>query len=126
MYATDQSVRCSQALAVDEGFRQKPFDWNYEGLKPLLLHEVLTRRRGMSLSLCLLSTCIAKRLGIILTPVPVSLTGRPLGQSRLLLLACVTLAAGQCMTDIVHNAAPVLLWSIRLKPLPHGSCVQGC
>ena len=62
-------------LANKEGFRQKPFEWNYEGLKPLLLHEVLASRRGMTLSLCVLFSCVARRLGLALTPVPATVTG---------------------------------------------------
>ena len=64
-----------QVLAKGEGFRQKPFEWNYEGLKPLLLHEVLASRRGMTLSLCILFSCVARRLGLVLTPVPATGTG---------------------------------------------------
>lgn len=64
-----------QVLVKREGFRQKPFEWNYEGLKPLLLHEVLASGRGMTLSLCILFSCVARRLGLILTPVPATLTG---------------------------------------------------
>ena len=67
-----------QALAQKEGFRQKPFEWNYEGLKPLLLHEVLASRRGMSLSLCILFSCVASRLGLALMPVPTSTLGKQL------------------------------------------------
>lgn len=71
-----EDMCCLQALAVKQGFRQKPFEWNYEGLKPLLLHEVLASKRGMSLSLCILFSCIAKRLGLALMPVPATSTGR--------------------------------------------------
>jgi hypothetical protein len=67
-----------QALAQREGFRQKPFEWNYEGLKPLLLHEVLASRRGMSLSLCILFSCVASRLGLALMPVPTTTLGKSL------------------------------------------------
>ncbi|CAL5228464.1 g11604 [Coccomyxa viridis] len=71
----EQMTALHEVLVKREGFRQKPFEWNYEGLKPLLLHEVLASGRGMTLSLCILFSCVARRLGLILTPVPATLTG---------------------------------------------------
>ena len=76
-------------LVKKEGFRQKPFEWNYEGLKPLLLHEVLNSKRGMTLSLCILFSCVARRLGLVLTPVPATLTG---GESCLLWLLTINVS----------------------------------
>ena len=78
-----------QALAQKEGFRQKPFEWNYEGLKPLLLHEVLASRRGMSLSLCILFSCVASRLGLALMPVPTTTLGKPLSATPFCLRCCL-------------------------------------
>lgn len=54
---------------------EKPFEWAYEGLAPLLLRDVLETKRGISFSLAILFSCTARRLGLCLTPVPVSRTG---------------------------------------------------
>ena len=62
-------------LVEELKFVEKPFEWAYEGLGPLLLRDVLETRRGISLSLTILFSCIARRLGISLTPVPVSQIG---------------------------------------------------
>ena len=78
-----------QALAQKEGFRQKPFEWNYEGLKPLLLHEVLASRRGMSLSLCILFSCVASRLGLALMPVSTTTLGKPLSATPCCFCYCL-------------------------------------
>ena len=56
-------------------FQQKPFEWNYEGLAPLLLRDVLRTRRGISLSLAILFSGVARRLGLCLLPLPVSPAG---------------------------------------------------
>ncbi len=55
---------------------EKPFEWAYEGLAPLLLRDVLETKKGFSFSLAILFSCIARRLGICLTPVPVSQIGK--------------------------------------------------
>lgn len=45
-------------------FREEPYEWVYEGLKPLLLSDVARSRRGMSLSLAVLCCAVARRLGV--------------------------------------------------------------
>ena len=65
----------AQVLVKDLRFQQKPFEWNYEGLAPLLLRDVLRTRRGISLSLAMLCSGVARRMGLSLLPLPVSLAG---------------------------------------------------
>lgn len=56
-------------------FHQKPFEWAYEGLAPLLLRDVLQTRRGIGLSLTMLFAAVASRTGLHLLPYPLSPTG---------------------------------------------------
>ena len=45
-------------------FRNAPVEWVYDGLAPLLLPEVLRRRKGVPLALALVLCCVARRLGV--------------------------------------------------------------
>ena len=56
-------------------YRFEPFEWVYDGLKPLLLPDVLQTQKGMSLSLAALYCCVARRIGLQLVPVPIYTTG---------------------------------------------------
>jgi Transglutaminase-like superfamily len=47
---------------------QVPFEWVYEGYKPLLLPDVLATRKGMSVSLATLLLCVLRRAGLTATP----------------------------------------------------------
>lgn len=69
-------AHCMQVLVEELKYIERPFEWAYEGLGPLLLRDVLETRRGISLSLTILFSCIARRLGLSLTPVPVSQIGK--------------------------------------------------
>ena len=66
-----------QVLKGQHKFRYKPFEWLYEGLKPLLLHTVLERREATPLTLAVLYCSVGLRLGIPLLPqrVPPPATG---------------------------------------------------
>jgi regulator of sirC expression with transglutaminase-like and TPR domain len=70
-------------VLVDElKYKERPLEWAYEGLAPLLLKDVLRSKRGISFSLAVLFSCVSRRLGLCLTPVPISRTGAP-GCNRL-------------------------------------------
>lgn len=56
-------------------FHQKPFEWAYEGLAPLLVKDVLQTQRGIGLSLTMLFAAVGSRLGVHLLPCPLSATG---------------------------------------------------
>jgi hypothetical protein len=45
-------------------FRCEPVEWVYDGLAPVLLPEVLQRRKGIPLSLCLVVVAVGMRLGM--------------------------------------------------------------
>jgi hypothetical protein len=45
-------------------FRYEPVEWVYDGLAPVLLPEVLQRRKGIPLSLCLVVVAVGARLGM--------------------------------------------------------------
>lgn len=53
-----------ESLSVGMHFRQEPFEWVYDGLKPLLLPDVVRNRKGMSVSLATLTICVLRRLGL--------------------------------------------------------------
>lgn len=69
------AVRYLQVLVKELRFQQKPFEWAYEGLAPLLLRDVLRSRRGIGISLALLGSAVGARLGLCLLPLPARLTG---------------------------------------------------
>ena len=66
-------------LTGQHKFRYKPFEWLYEGLEPLLLQPVLERKQGIPLTLAVLYSSLALRLGVPLLPqrVPPPATGTP-------------------------------------------------
>ena len=61
-----------QVLFEDLKFKERPFEWVYEGLQPLELPHVLKARVGPSLTLAALWSCVAGacRLSHIIVPVP--------------------------------------------------------
>lgn len=60
--------RCVQVIRHQHGFKIKPFEWLYHGLEPLLLPDVLTKKWGIPLTLSVVYTCVALRLGVPLMP----------------------------------------------------------
>ena len=65
-----------QVVRQDLKFRQEPFEWVYDGLKPLLLDEVLTSQKGMHISLAAVYTATGRRLGLQLLPQQVPSSGQ--------------------------------------------------
>ena len=61
-----------QVLFEDLRFKERPFEWVYEGLQPLELPHVLEARVGPSLTLAALWSCVAGacRLSHVIVPVP--------------------------------------------------------
>ena len=61
-----------QVLFEDLNFKERPFEWVYEGLQPLELPHVLNARVGPSLTLAALWSCVAGacRLSHVIVPVP--------------------------------------------------------
>ena len=49
-------------------FRYEPFEWVYDGLAPLLLPDVLRKRRGVPISLAVVLCGVAHRLGLTAVP----------------------------------------------------------
>jgi len=44
--------------------KHEPIEWVYDGLAPLMLQEVLHRRKGAPLALALIAACLCTRLGV--------------------------------------------------------------
>ena len=44
--------------------QHKPVEWVYDGLRPLLLPDVLRRRKGIPLMLAVTFAAVARRLGV--------------------------------------------------------------
>lgn len=61
-----------QGLGRVCGFKEEPVEWVYTGLPPLLLHDVLQSKKGVSAPLAVLTSCVAYRLGVPLLPAPPS------------------------------------------------------
>ena len=61
-----------QVLFEDLKFKERPFEWVYEGLQPLELPHVLNARVGPSLTLAALWSCVAGacKLSHAIVPVP--------------------------------------------------------
>lgn len=53
-----------QVLCHQNKFRCDPFEWVYEGLDPLMLPAVVTKRKGIPLSLAVAAGAVARRLGM--------------------------------------------------------------
>lgn len=52
--------------------RYEPFEWVYEGLKPLLLEDVLKRRKGTPAALAMAAAAVGRAVGVPLLPMPAS------------------------------------------------------
>ena len=52
-------------------FRQEPYEWVYDGLKPLDIMDVLQTQKGISLSLSVIFLGVARQLGIPMSMVPI-------------------------------------------------------
>lgn len=65
-------VWLKQVLFEKHKFRQKPFEWVYDGLSPVLLQDVLESRSGLSILLATIYVSVAAHLNInlVMTPVP--------------------------------------------------------
>jgi hypothetical protein len=66
--ATSPACRhCPRRQAIFTGpskFKFEPLEWVYDGLSPLLLPHVLSRRKGIPLALALVVAGAARRLGL--------------------------------------------------------------
>ena len=60
----------AEVLYRQHRLRYEPFEWVYDGLQPLLLPEVLKRRKGAPIVLAGLAAAVGRRLGLPLLPVP--------------------------------------------------------
>lgn len=67
-----------QVLYARHRYCYRPFEWVYDGLKPLLLPDVLERRRGTPLTLAVLAAGVGRRAGLPLVPLPGDGSGVPL------------------------------------------------
>lgn len=115
-------------------YRYRPFEWVYEGLKPLLLPDVLRRRRGAPLSLAVLVAAVGRRVGLALTPIPAA-DPLPLGppaagaagpDGQLPALAALPPhLAGKLSSSAQQGALPVQQpWLLWLEP-PGGGAELG-
>lgn len=52
-------------------FRQEPYEWVYDGLKPLDIVDVVYTNKGISLTLAVTFLGIARHLGIPMSMVPI-------------------------------------------------------
>lgn len=57
-------VLCLQLLFKKHKFRQTPFEWVYDGLSPVLIHDVLKSRKGLCIVLATIYVVVAAPLGL--------------------------------------------------------------
>ena len=60
-----------QTLFYKGRYRQEPYEWVYEGLKPLDMMDVLQTGKGISLTLSVIFLGIARQLNIPMSMVPI-------------------------------------------------------
>ena len=72
-----------QTLFHKGRFRQEPYEWVYDGLKPLDMMDVLQTNKGISLTLAVSFLGIARHLGIPMSMIPI-----PEGIAALICLSC--------------------------------------
>ncbi len=75
------AARCGpvhlQVICKEADIKQQPYEWVYDGLKPLLLDSVLETRKGVHISLAALYCAVARRLSCRLLPEVATRTGQP-------------------------------------------------
>lgn len=60
----------SDILYTRERLKYEPYEWVYDGLAPIVLEDILRRRKGAPIALAIIAAGIAKRAGLPLVPVP--------------------------------------------------------
>ena len=70
----------SQVIYTDNKFKYEPFEWVYEGMKPLLLEDVLRMRKGTPAALAMAVAAVGRRAGIPLLPLPAAAIEAGAGQ----------------------------------------------
>lgn len=60
----------SDVLYTREKLKYEPYEWVYDGLAPIVLEDVLRRRKGAPIALAIIAAGIARRAGLPLVPVP--------------------------------------------------------
>lgn len=59
-----------EVFKVEHRFKYEPFEWVYDGFKPILFSDVLKRKKGCPAALALLMTAVGEKLGLFLMPMP--------------------------------------------------------
>lgn len=97
-----------QTLFHKGRFRQEPYEWVYDGLKPLDMMDVLQTNKGISLTLAVSFLGVARHLGIPMSMVPI-----PEGIAALFCLWCSCAFSASIWMQIKHSATPLAsaLWS---------------
>lgn len=88
-------TRSTQVLFEKHKFRQKPFEWVYDGLSPVMLQDVLESHSGLSVILATIYVCLAACVGnhLVIAPVPKTANAASLAGA-----IAVRTAAVQCRT----------------------------
>ena len=66
-----------QVICGQADYKEKPYEWVYDGLKPLLLDGVLEMNKGVHISLAALYCAVGRRLSCSLMPAIATRTGIP-------------------------------------------------
>ena len=89
-------------------FREAPFEWVYDGLRPLLIHDVLQSTKGMGASLAIIYCCVGRRLGMDMIPLHLQ-TGWQLFFTQWHTESLNSNASDGALTGIMHFAS---VWNV--------------
>lgn len=114
----------SKVLFEKHKFRQKPFEWVYDGLSPVLLHDVLESRSGLSILLATIYVSVAAHLSpryyLVMAPVPKTPNAASLAGS-LISRTAVSATAPTPLDWMVYAPGMPML---RIDPLNKGSITE--
>eukprot|EP00887_Chlorella_sp_A99_P006874 scaffold2.g6874.t1 len=89
-----QAAVLGEVLYRRHRLRYEPFEWVYDGLQPLLLADVLRRRKGAPVALAGATAAVGARLGLPLLPLPAESGAATAGSLQ---LGAVAAAAGEAL-----------------------------
>ena len=99
-----------QTLFHKGRFRQEPYEWVYDGLKPLDMMDVLQTNKGISLTLAVSFLGIARHLGIPMSmvPVPEGIAASYCSISASFCLQCSCVCSASNCTQMKHYTTPLV------------------
>ena len=95
--------------------KYEPFEWVYDGLSPILLPDVLARRRGAPLALAAVAAAVGRRAGLPLVPLPAEAGGSEAGAAGTGLEALPPELAAKFAAKTQAAALPAAPWLLYVE-----------